>query len=119
MLLIAIFRIIMIFPFIIYLFFVSNGSTKKKSRLISASFYLLSMYFITSYIFPQLETILIVLSINLVFLLMALFQIKSKYRTIILNYIIKEYLNVLGKYYIVIYITLMLIGMIKEYVNII
>ena len=114
MILLAIFRLIIIFPFIIYFIYILTGTTKKKPQLISSGFYLISMFFIVKYNFNTLWTGLVLGSI-ITFLIVLTFQISYKnYKTIIPSVFIRNFFKVVGKLYPYIYIILVIIGIIIE-----
>jgi len=114
MILLAIFRVLIIFPFIIYLLYVSTGTSQKKAQLISSGFYLISMFFIVKYNFDNFWTILVLVIIYTFLIFYTFLETYKNYKSIIPKILIRNFFKSVGKLYPYIYIVLILIGIIIE-----
>ena len=114
MILLALFRVLIIFPFIIYLLYVSTGTSQKKAQLISSVFYLISMFFIVKYNFNDIWFIFVLAGIYLFLILYTFTDTYKNYKSIIPKILIRNFFKAVGKLYPYIYIILIIIGIIIE-----
>jgi hypothetical protein len=119
MLLIALFRVLMIFPFVLYFLLTLYGTSSKSAKLICSFFYILSFYFIADYVLTTLTLVIFFILVFTVVLFLAFQSTKKKYHRLILDKVIRNFLLKFASIYPLIYIMLMIYGVIIEYMKII
>jgi hypothetical protein len=119
MLLIALFRVLMIFPFVLYFLLTLYGTSSKSAKLICSFFYILSAFFIADYVFSGIGLIVFLIIIYSLVLFLAFQSTKQKYHRLILDKVIKNFLYKFSIIYPFIYVSLMTYGFVIEYMKII
>ena len=112
MFLIVIFKVIIIIPFIIDLLLRMTKISDKQRAFIVSPLYLTTMWFLIKQIMMEiiLYTFIMYITIILITLLLTYIIVKKKYKKVYLNYLIRTFLNTYYKLFIIIYITLVIIG---------
>lgn len=119
MLLIVVFRVLMIFPFVLYFLLTLYGTSSKSAKLICSFFYILSLYFIAAYVFAPIVLLIFLLLVFTVVLFLAFQSTKQKYHRLIFDKVLRNFLQKFANIYPLIYIGLMIYGVIIEYMKII
>lgn len=117
MILIDLFKIIIIFPFVIdWLLGLKNMSRKQRSFMLSP-LYLVTMFVLLCYIFQLIPGIVIGFICLIAFVLYVFFLVRKKYRKVYVQYVVRTFLN---EFYIIfqkIYILLVVVGILYKGVS--
>ncbi len=89
MIILNIFRILMVFPFILYGICRLNGMVKKKARLFMGPIYMLSSYFVFTFVFETIFLIIIYFILITLVVTMSIVQIMKRYHHIIMSVFVR------------------------------
>lgn len=110
MIFLSIFRLIMIFPFMVYFILVLNTKSTKQAKIMIAPLYFLSTGFIVKYLFETPQVILILSLIVIMTVILSLRILRSKYKLFSFSKLIRQTLRTFSTIYPMIYVILFIYG---------
>lgn len=109
---------LVVFPFLVSIIGYVIFQSKKKSKIFASFFYALSIYYLIAYIVENTVITIVFFCIYLLYVLIdTLLYVKLKYRSYLADYVIRKYLIKFSEKSLIPYFLLILIAIIKTYIE--